>query len=236
MNLVSPAATLPEPGIGDAELARRVGEREEPALRLMMRRHNQTLFRTARSILRDDAEAEDAVQEAYLKAIAAIGSFRGDARLATWLTRIVVNEALQRLRRTRRGAEVIRLEADLPAEAASAAAEAADAAPNPEARAMRTETRRILEARIDELPDAFRTVFVLRAIEEMSVEETAAALEIPEATVRTRFFRARAMLRESLARSIDVALDDAFGFAGERCDRIVEGVIARLALQEPAGP
>ena len=232
MNLISPAPTAPalDSGIGDAELARRVGAREEPALRLMMRRHNQTLFRTARSILRDDAEAEDAVQEAYMKAIAAIGSFRSDARLGTWLTRIVVNEALGRLRRTRRGAEVIRLEGDLPPEAASAAGEAADATPNPEARAMHAETRRIIEARIDDLPDAFRTVFVLRAIEEMSVEETAAALDIPEATVRTRFFRARAMLRESLARTIDLALDDAFGFDGERCDRIVEGVIARLAL------
>ena len=197
-------------------------------MRLMMRRHNRALYRTARSILRDDAEAEDALQEAYLKAIAAIGTFRAEARLATWLTRIVVNEALGRLRRTRRGAEVIRLEADLGPEAASP--EAADAAPNPEARAMRTETRRIIEARIDELPDAFRTVFVLRAIEEMGVEETAAALQIPESTVRTRLFRARAMLREALARDIDVALDDAFGFAGERCERIVEGVIARLAL------
>jgi RNA polymerase sigma-70 factor (ECF subfamily) len=219
----------------DAELARRVVARDEAAIRLMMRRHNQRLFRAARGILRDDGEAEDALQEAWLKAIGAIATFRSDARLATWLTRIVVNEALGRLRRTRRGAEVIRLEADLP-EGDLPARDPADTAPNPEASAMQSEARRIIEARIDELPDAFRTVFILRAIEELSVEETAAALAIPEATVRTRFFRARAMLRESIARSVDVALDQAFGFDGERCDRIVAHVIARLQLHPPAGP
>ena len=221
--------------IGDAELATRVAVREEAAIRLMMRRHNQTLFRTARGILRDDAEAEDAVQEAYMKAIDAIGTFRSDSKLATWLVRIAANEALGRLRRVRRGAEVIRLESDAPADA-PAAAEAADSSPGPEDEAMQTEARRIIEAKIDQLPDAFRAVFVLRAVEELSVEETAAALGIPEATVRTRLFRARAMLRESLARSMDRALDSAFGFAGERCDRIVERVIARLQEHPPAGP
>jgi RNA polymerase sigma-70 factor (ECF subfamily) len=221
--------------IGDAELATRVAAREEAAIRLMMRRHNQTLFRTARGILRDDAEAEDAVQEAYMKAIDAIGTFRSDSKLATWLVRIAANEALGRLRRVRRGAEVIRLESDAPADA-PAAAEAADSSPGPEDEAMQTEARRIIEAKIDQLPDAFRAVFVLRAVEELTVEETAAALGIPEATVRTRLFRARAMLRESLARSMDRALDSAFGFAGERCDRIVERVIARLQEQPPAGP
>lgn len=220
--------------IGDAALARRVAHADEAAIRLLMRRHNQTLYRTARSILRDDAEAEDCVQDAYLRAIAAIGEFRGEARLATWLTRIVVNEALARLRRSRRGAEVIRLEGDLPGVEA-ALDEAVSPQSNPEAEAMQSQARRILESRIDELPDAFRTVFVLRAVEEMSVEETAAALGIPEATVRTRFFRARGLLRESVARSFDVALGHTFGFDGARCDRIVENVIARLRPHPPAG-
>lgn len=233
MTLAAPSA-LPLRDVDDAELARRVAERDEAAIRLLMRRHNQRLFRTARGILRDDAEAQDALQEAYLKAIHAIGTFRSDARLATWLTRIVVNESLGRLRRTRRGAEVIRLEADLPAGEAPPA-DMADTAPTPEASAMQSEARRIIEAKIDELPDAFRTVFILRAVEELSVEETAAALDIPEATVRTRFFRARAMLRESVARSVDVALGQAFGFDGERCDRIVANVVARLQLHPPAG-
>jgi RNA polymerase sigma-70 factor (ECF subfamily) len=234
MTLTAPS-TVALRDLDDAGLARRVGERDEAAIRLLMRRHNQRLFRAARGILRDDAEAQDALQEAYLRAIAAIGTFRSDARLATWLTRIVVNEALGRLRRTRRGAEVIRLAGDLP-DGESHAARSVDAAPTPEASAMQSEARRIIEGKIDELPDAFRTVFILRAVEEMSVEETAAALDIPEATVRSRFFRARALLRESVARSVDVALGQAFGFDGERCDRIVANVIARLKLHPPAGP
>lgn len=221
--------------MSDAELARRVAAREEPALRLLMKRHNQALFRTARAILRDDTEAEDAVQEAYIKAIRAMGTFRSDAKLATWLVRITVNEALGRRRRARRAAEVITLAADAPP-----ASQEIDDVPDetqltPEQSALRGEARRLMEARIDALPDAFRTVFVMRAVEEMSVEETAAALDIPEATVRSRFFRARALLRESISRDMDAALDQAFHFAGHRCDRIVERVLARLA-SEPAGP
>ena len=231
MTLTAPLEPL-DPRIGDAELAARVARRDDAAIRLMMRRHNQTLYRTARSILRDDAEAEDAVQEAYLKAIAAIGGYRGDARLATWLVRIVVNESLGRLRRRRRGAEVIRLEGDMPRDSATAP-DPADEAPTPEHQALQAEARRIIEARIDELPEAFRTVFVLRALEELSVEDSAAALGIPEATVRTRFFRARGLLRESLSRSLDLALDEAFRFAGDRCDRIVAGVMDRLSRQHP---
>jgi RNA polymerase sigma-70 factor (ECF subfamily) len=221
-------------GIADAELAARVARGEEAAIRLLMRRYNQTLYRTARSILRDEAEAEDAVQEAYLKAIAAISTFRSDSRLGTWLVRIVVNEALGRLRKTRRTAEIIRLEGDMSADS-QPAPDHPDPAATPERQALQSEARRIIEARIDELPDAFRTVFVLRALEELSVEEAAAALGIPEATVRTRFFRARGMLRESLSRSMDMALDDAFSFAGDRCDRIVARVMERLARKDPPG-
>jgi RNA polymerase sigma-70 factor (ECF subfamily) len=217
-----------DPKVSDAELARRVGAGEEAALRLMMKRHNQTLFRTARAILREDAEAEDAVQEAYLKAIRGIEAFRSDSKLSTWLVRITVNEALGRLRRSRRAAEVIPLAGDL-----SDGGEALDnimdtKTETPEQHTLRAESRRIMESKIDALPDAFRAVFVLRAIEELSVEETAAVLGIPEATVRTRFFRARSILRESLSRELDVALDNAFHFAGERCDRITERVLTRL--------
>jgi RNA polymerase sigma-70 factor (ECF subfamily) len=218
----------------DAELARRVAAGEEPALRLLMRRHNQTLFRTARAILRDDAEAEEAVQETYLKAIRAIGSFRSDARLSTWLVRIAVNESLARLRRTRRSAEVITLAADAPDSEREIQDALDESTPTPEHEALRTEARRIMEAKIDALPEVFRAVFVLRALEELSVEETSAVLGIPEATVRSRFFRARGQLRESLSRELDLALDQAFHFAGERCDRIVESVLARLA-HPPAG-
>ena len=216
----------------DALLTRRVVAGEEAALRALMKRHNQRLFRTARAILRDDAEAEDVVQEAYLKAIRGIDGFRNDARLSTWLTRITANEALGRLRQVRRSAEVVPLAGDLsPEDTLADPPDEAFRAPEP--MALRAETRRIVEAGIDALPEAFRTVFVLRAVEEMSVEETAAALDIPEATVRTRFFRARGLLREALARTLDVATGDAFHFAGDRCDRIVARVLERLAVRGP---
>lgn len=223
------AARLPalDPNMPDAELARRLGGGDEAALRLMMRRHNQTLFRTARAILRDDAEAEDAVQDAYLKAIRGMDGFRGDARLSTWLIRITVNEALARLRRSRRTAEVIPLAADV-GEGIEMNEVRDEVSATPEEQTLRGEARRLMEAKIDALPEAFRAVFVLRAVEELSVEEAAAVLDIPEATVRTRFFRARALLRESLSRSLDIALDQTFHFAGERCDRIIERVLARL--------
>jgi RNA polymerase sigma-70 factor (ECF subfamily) len=228
---MSHAARAESPAsLPDGLLARRVADGEETALRELLRRHNQRLFRTARAILRDDAEAEDAVQEAYLKAIRAIGNFRGDAKPSTWLTRIAANEALERLRR-RPKAEVLPLEPDIEPMPHD------DVVPpeTPEASAMRAETRRIVERRIDALPEAFRTVFVLRVVEEMTVEETAAALAIPEATVRTRLFRARSLLRESLAREVDLAIDDAFGFAGERCERITAAVVSawRASLHSP---
>jgi RNA polymerase sigma-70 factor, ECF subfamily len=223
--------------LSDADLARQVASGDEAAFRVMMRRHNRTLFRTARSILRDDAEAEDAVQESYLQAYRAMGTFRGDAKLATWLVRIVVNESLGRLRKMRRTAAVIPLGIDpgdeLPVAESGPDSQAPD---QPEREMLRTEVRRILETKIDELPDAFRTVFMLRAIDEMSSEDAAASLGIPEATVRTRFFRARGLLRESLARELDIATADAFSFLGERCDRIVEAVVARLHAPPSGGP
>ena len=214
----------------DPALLAGAARREEAAVRVLMRRHNQRLFRTARAILRNDAEAEEAVQDAWLKAFDALPGFRRDARLSTWLTRIVANESITRLRRMRRGAEVVPLMDDLPPMEAEPAEDNAPIA-DPPREFARTEMRRLVEARIDALPEAFRTVFMLRAVEEMTVEETAEALGIPEATVRTRFFRARAMLREAIAREVDFAVEDAFGFAGERCERITRAVLARLGTR-----
>jgi RNA polymerase sigma-70 factor (ECF subfamily) len=194
----------------------------------LMRRHNQVLFRTARAILRDDAEAEDAVQEAYVQAYRSLGDFRGEAQLSTWLARIVVNEALMRLRKQKRRAEIVPMQPSATLEALQEIP-AIDMGQGPETSAARSEMRRLLEAQIDALPDIYRTVFVLRAVEELSVDETAAILGIPASTVRTRFFRARSLLRESLAQKIDVACEDAFSFAGERCDRIVAGVLRRIS-------
>lgn len=226
-------------GMADEEIARRIAGGDRAALELLMRRHNQQLYRTARSILKDEAEAEDAVQEAYLSAYRAIGSFRSDAKLSTWLVRIVANEALGRLRRRKRSAEIIRLDGDPQSIGQGSEVNMDPTAPEqpeqPEQGAMRAEARRLLERKIDELPDAFRAAFVLRAIEELSVEETAAALEIPEATVRSRFFRARGLLRESLAQEIDFAFEDVYAFAGGRCDRIVAAVLARLDTSRNPG-
>lgn len=235
---MQPVTAVPAPTrLDEAELVHRVAGGDHAACRELMRRHNQRLYRTARAILKDDAEAEDAVQEAYLLAFRAMGNFRGDSKLSTWLVRIVANEALGRLRRRGR-AEVIPFDAQYGDGAETAEATEDDMSPStreqPENAAVRAETRRLLEAKIDELPDAFRAVFMLRAIEEMSVEEAAAALGIPEATVRTRFFRAKGLLREALSREIDMAHADAFSFLGERCDRIVAAVMARLEAPPPA--
>lgn len=221
--------SLPEP-----ELVARAASGDEAAFEVIMRRHNQLLFRSARSIVRSDAEAEDVVQEAYLRAWRALSGYRAQSRLATWLVRIAVNEALGRLRR--KSAEVIPLEAAMASsDPETQAALTEPPGRGPEQAAARTQMRTLMETRIDRLPDTFRTVFVLRAIEELSVEDVAQALDIPEATVRTRFFRARSLLRESIAQAVDVALDEAFAFDGERCDRIVAGVLARGRMEGLTG-
>jgi RNA polymerase sigma-70 factor (ECF subfamily) len=216
--------------LSDLEVARRIAAGDREALRLLMRRYNQRLYRAARSILKDDAEAEDAVQESYLLACQAMGSYRGGATLSTWLLSIVVNEAIGRVRKRSRRAELIPIDGTIDPQGDTVEGAMSEASPEqPEHAALRAETRRLLEARIDLLPDAFRTVFVLRAVDELSVEEVAECLHIPAATVRTRYFRAKGLLRESLSRDIDMTLGDAFAFAGDRCDRIVAGVLARLA-------
>jgi len=227
MNPVS--EKTPSQDLSDTEIVRRIVLGDRKAFELLMRRYNQTLYRTARSILRDDAEAEDAVQEAYILAYRGLGSFRGDSKLSTWLIRIVVNESIARARKRSRRAEIIHLGGEPQPEPNAAEENMSAATPEqPEHAAMRAQSRRLLEGKIDALPEAFRTVFVLRALEDMTVEETAASLGIPVATVRTRYFRAKGLLREALSREIDFAFGDAFAFAGDRCDRIVAGVLARL--------
>ena len=201
------------------------------AFERLMRQYNQRLFRVARSILRDDADAEDALQDAYVQAFRRSDQFRGEAELATWLTRIVINQALMVLRKRKREPIVVPFRAfdghegrsddmasDLPDEKAE----------SPSDSTLRGEIRKVIERRIDQLPVAFRTVFVMREVEEMTVQETAECLGIPPATVRTRLFRARALLRESLERDMDTARAGVYGFAGARCDRIVAAVLARL--------
>jgi RNA polymerase sigma-70 factor (ECF subfamily) len=219
--------TQPTPAdIPDAHLVSAAASGDVRAFERLMRQHNRTMFRTARAILRDDAEAEDALQEAYMQAYRSLGSFRADARFSTWLARIVVNESLMRLRKSARRASIVPIQAATPVEEVERVSD--DAMEKPDSSAERAEMRGLLEAQIDLLPDAYRTVFMLRAVEEMSVEEAAAVLDIPAATVRTRFFRARSLLREGLAQKMDLACEDAFSFAGARCDRIVANVLARI--------
>ena len=217
------AADLP---VDDRELARRIAGGDRESFEWLMRRHNRRLYRLARATLRDDAEAEDALQEAYLSAYRAMGQFRCDATLATWLSRMVLNECLGRLRKSARRQNVIPMVASDDMDTTTPTPDDRYAAP--EVAAMRSEMRSLIERKLDALPEDFRTVFVLRAVEDLSVEETAACLGIPEATVRSRHFRARSLLRESLAREIDVAEHDLFDFGGTHCDRIVAAVNSRL--------
>ena len=219
----APAATH---ALSDAQLIERIQAGDTRGLESLMRRHNQVLYRTARAILRDDTEAEDAVQDAYIQAFRSLDSFRGESSVRTWLVRITANEALMRLRRLRRNAEVIPIDHEHGEALMSQVADVNE--PGPERTALNGEVRRMIERRIDALPDLYRAVFVMRAVQELTVEETAEALGLPEATVRTRFFRARALMRSALEVEMDRGLIDAFGFDGARCDRIVERVLAKL--------
>lgn len=227
MNTLKTIVAKPSDASPDAELVALALGGNDSAFAQIMRRHNRLLFRTARSILKNDDDTQEALQEAYLRAWRALATFRADAKLSTWLARIVVNEALGRLRRS--GAQVLPLNASVDADEETPELQMhANPDQQPDHLAMRSQVRRQIEARIDTLPDSFRSVFMLRGVEELSVEEVAAALGIPQATVRSRFFRARAILREGLSRDIDLAIGDAFSFAGPRCDRIVEAVLARI--------
>jgi RNA polymerase sigma-70 factor (ECF subfamily) len=196
------------------------------AFRAIVQTCNQRLFRAARSVVRDDDEAEDVVQASYLRAFAKLGSFRGESSLLTWLTRITLNEALGRLRAQQRLG-------DNHASGAHDIATPLDE--NPESEAARAQARRMLEAAIDALPAHYRSVLVLREIEECSVEETAALLELHPNTVKTRTRRALALLRKTLEQAQGVTLHDAFPFLGARCRRITEAVLARMLSASFAG-
>jgi RNA polymerase sigma-70 factor (ECF subfamily) len=212
---------------GDRALASRVANGDRQAFEGLMRRYNRRLYRLARATLRDDTEAEDALQEAYLAAYHAIGHYRGEAALSTWLSRLVMNECLGRLRRARRRDNIVPIRHMDAVQAEGLAAMDAEMQ-GPDAALMRTEMRALIERQLDQLPAGFRVVFVLRSVEELSVEETAQCLGIPEATVRSRHFRARSLLREALAQDMDLAERDVFSFGGAHCDRIVGTVLRRL--------
>jgi len=213
-------------GTGDAELVSRALARDEAAIRAIMQANNRRLYRLARGILRNDAEAEDVVQEAYVRAFTHLESFRGDSSLSTWLSRIAMNEALGRLRRARPSVALDALpQGALEAEIIPFPLAASD---DPEKSMAQREIQAVVEHAVDELPEAFRLVFITRVIEGMNVEETAEILGLKPETVKSRLHRARTMLRDIVERKIGPVVMEAFPFAGKRCERLTDAVLKRL--------
>jgi len=211
----------------DIELVRRALSRDEAAVRAIIKANNRRLYRLARGILRNASEAEDVVQETYVRAFTHLAEFRGDSGLSTWLSRIAMNEALGRLRRRRPGVELSSLPPGT-LEAQIIQFPLLSATDDPERTMAQREIQHVVEGAIDELPEPFRMVFITRVVEGMNVEETADILGVKPETVKTRLHRARTMLRDRVERKIAPVVMDAFPFAGRRCDRLTDAVLTRL--------
>jgi len=225
-----PSATAPRTapiGAADVELVQRALARDEVAVRAIIRANNRRLYRLARGILRNDNEAEDVVQDTYVRAFTHLADFRGDSSLSTWLSRIAINEALGRLRRERPAVELSSLPHGT-LEAQIIQFPLMSAADDPEKSMAQREIQHVVEGAIDELPEPFRIVFITRVVEGMNVEETAEILSLKPETVKTRLHRARAMLRDNVEKKIGPVIMDAFPFAGRRCDRLTDAVLKRL--------
>lgn len=207
---------VPLDSSGDEALVERLRRGESHLFEVLMRRHNQRLFRIARAIVRDDDEAEDVMQEAYVLAFTKLHQYQGRAKFSTWLTRIAVHEALARVRQRRPAVN--------PDEEP-----VMSSMPSPEDEVSNQELARLLEPMIDALPEVFRTVFVLRAVQGLHATECAECLEIPEETVRTRYFRARQLLQRQLEQRLTAAALNIYEFHLLRCDRVVNEVLERLA-------
>ena len=213
----------------DAKLVRRALGRDEAAVRTIVQANNRRLYRLARGILRNDAEAEDVVQDTYVRAFTHLEQFRGDSSLSTWLSRIAMNEALGRLRRQKPGTEWSELEKStaqaqiIPFPLASS--------DDPEKSMAQREIQHVVEHAIDELPEPFQLVFITRVIEGMNVEETAEILSLKPETVKTRLHRARNLLRDNVERKIGPVVMEAFPFAGRRCERLTEAVLTQLGYR-----
>ncbi|ADV13771.1 RNA polymerase sigma factor [Mesorhizobium ciceri] len=210
---------------GEMQLVHRALARDGDAFRTIIKTHNQRLYRIARGVVRNDSEAEDIVQEAYVKAFAHLDAFRGDSSLATWLSRIVINEALGRLRKRRK---TVALPENPQAEIIRFPLNPSD---DPERTMAQRQILQLVEQATDSLPDVYRTVFVARVIEGLSIEETADLLGVRPQTVKTRLHRARALVRKALDDQIGPVLLDAFPFAGRRCERLTSAVMRRLGLE-----
>lgn len=210
-------------GWTDEEVVERVRAGETALYEIIMRRYNQRLYRVARAIVRDDNEAEDVMQDAYVRAYQHLDQFEGRAPFSTWLTRIAVHEALARVRARGRMQQL-----DLNEDTGVSAMNIADPSPSPEQSSARAELGQLLEEAVLGLPEQYRTVVMLRDIEELSTAETAAALELSEENVKVRLHRGHAMVRGWLFDRVGAKAKDAFPFMGVRCDRVVRGVFERI--------
>jgi RNA polymerase sigma-70 factor, ECF subfamily len=222
---VTPSGSSP---LSDEEVLTRVLAGDTALYEVLMRRYNQRLFRIARSILRDDDEAEDVIQDTYVRAYASLHQFAGRAKFSTWLVKIAIHEASSRLRRRKR------IE-DVPVSAHQKSKSMEDmksSDPDPEQETLRREAVSFLEQAVDQLPAIYRPVFVLREIESMSTAETASCLELTEETVKVRLLRARQMLREELYARAGATSSQAFQFMGWRCDRVVRRVFDQLKASQ----
>jgi len=224
----SPASLLQMAEQADEEIVRQVLAGNTALFELLMRRYNERLYRTARAITRDDREAEDVMQQAYVNAFASLRQFKGEARFSTWLTRITINEALARVRRRGRYEPF----EDDPMDANSIVP--IPSGPDPERQAFASELRDLLEWAIDALPAGAREVFMLRDVEGLNTADTAASLGVSEDVVKTRLSRARTTLRRFLLERAGASAPDVFRFQRPRCDRVVALVLARIADQ--SGP
>jgi RNA polymerase sigma-70 factor (ECF subfamily) len=218
------ASVLEEWGLlSDEQVVSRILSGQTALFEVLMRRHNERIYRAARAILRDESEAEDVMQQAYVNAYSHLRQFDGRSQFSTWLTRIAIHEALARVRRRGR---YTTMDPDSPFTAPLAAP--MTSTPDPERQAFARELGVLIESAIDRLPDGAREVFVLRQVEGMSTEEVAAALDVTEAVIKTRLSRARATLRRDLYKHAGIAESSAFRFLRPRCDRVVAGVLARI--------
>jgi RNA polymerase sigma-70 factor (ECF subfamily) len=215
--------------MADAEVVERVRSGEVGLYELLMRRHNQGVYRVARSVLTDDAEAEDVLQEAWVRAYEHLDRFEGRASFATWVSRIAYYEALARARAGKRRTPVENSEGEIMPEVNRRRT----SSDSPESLAIRGQLGEILQSSIDALPGMYRVVFVLREVEQLSTLETAESLGLSEEAVKTRLHRSRALLRRDLEGRIGPAVAETYGFLGPRCDRTVARVMERISAARP---
>ena len=226
METASPLAAAAD--LSDAVIVERVLGGDAGLYEILVRRHNQRLYRTIRAILRNDRDVEDVMQQAYVDAYLHLGQFRGQSQFATWLTRIAVNRAIRSGRSERRELQLVTQEGEVDLASERTPAQGLD----PEHETYGHELKTVLESLIDELPDAFRLVFVLREVEGLSTAETAASLSVNEDTVKTRLHRAKRLLRDRLERALGPAATEVYPFHLSRCDRVVAGVMSKIRVTQ----